>query len=748
MNTLTFDFPLALKAGLPLVGLVAVLYLIAQWRRGLSWKRLLLSIGLRIPALLLLVFLAARPSWKEPLDRERTSVYLLVDRSASMSIEDGGTVRYKRVLNFARESLLPALKRAGLHPNAFLFADDVEPADGKHLAEAQPAGRSTDLASAVVRSVGGSDDLPLAIVALTDGAVNVTHNNPRAVSAMLEGRVPFVGIGFGSEMGVRTLALQRAISPPTVPPKQEFQISAQLEMSSDEEMPPFDLLLLRNGLLHEKKTVRAGKGQRFWLESFSIEEEQVGDYTYTLQMQPPAVQGLRCPNALAETKVRVLRGGELRVLFAQGALSWDYKFIRLALEGDPSIQLTGLTRTAKNTFFHQDVATAEELSGGFPKTMDELAPFRVVVLSNFSPLDLSPEQQELVKRYCAEYGGGVLMIGGPGTFDSSWQGTTLEQLLPVRFAANRYPPGMVPSPTGLPEGAFRLAITPAAANHSVFRIADGGSVEAAWGRVPIFRSCANVERPKRGAQVWATYSRADRPNDSPHVLIAQQRYGAGLSAVVCTDNFWIWRLAKEGNPEQYDRFWRQFLHHLSETGGTDITIQFPDQNMRPGEDIRAIVERRPDPEAPDEPMPYSVRISDPDETVVKEQTLQIAPSGSRELTFQVQSPGVHTISVQDSSQALQASRTFEVKDTSVEYLHPSRDMDSLRQWASLTGGVAIKAEDCEDSDELLARIKEQTEKARLRRQDRTPAFVKPWVLALLLAFICTEWALRKLWRLP
>ena len=121
------------------------------------------------------------------------------------------------------------------------------------------------------------------------------------------------------------------------------------------------------------------------------------------------------------------------MLYIQGALTWDYKFISLALRNDQTIKLTGLTRTSKQSVFRQNVESAGELMNGFPTSLEELAPFRVVVLSNLRPADLTPAQQEVLARFCGELGGGVLMIGGPATFDGSWQSSRLEQLLPVVF---------------------------------------------------------------------------------------------------------------------------------------------------------------------------------------------------------------------------------------------------------------------------------------------------------------------------
>jgi uncharacterized membrane protein len=741
MDRIAFDFPMGFYAGLPLAAVVLALFAWSQARRGIAKRQVILSVALRAVPLLVLVVLAARPVWVKAQEKSRSTVLLLADRSGSMSLEDGTTTRFRQALTFAGNAMLPALKRAELRPKAFLFAEDTVGVDVPMLGAAAPDGKRTNLAGALVQALAGAGEPPLAAIVLTDGAVNVASDNARALAALVESRVPFVGIGFGSETGVGTLSLRRAISPPMVSPNEEFHVSAQLEMSSAAELPPFDLLLLRDGRLLEKKAVSAGKGQRMWLENFAVKEENEGVHTYTVQLQPPAVEGLRSPDTLAATHVRVLKSKELRVLYVQGALSWNYKFVRLAVAGDPTVKLTGLTRTSTRTVFHQDVESPGELAGGFPSTLEQIAPFRVVVLSNLKPGDLTAIQQDLLKRFCRDFGGGVLMIGGNDAFDSSWQNSRLEEMLPVRFAGGPLAPDSF--------GSFRLQLTEEALAHPVFQIADSAALRAAWSvKLPMFRGYARVETAKAGAQVWAVHPNSRAPNGQPRILIAEQRYGAGISAVICMENLWSWRLAKASDPQQFDRFWQQLFRYLSEGSSEDLAIRFPDQDLSPKSDIRAVIERRPDPQNPAGVRDYKVRIEDAERKLVKEQAIKLAPVRPVEVTFQVATAGVYTITVLDPSGGPQASRTIEIRDVSIEFQRAARDMETLRQWAGVTGGIAVKAEDCSDAGDLVARIKAQAAHPPRQSQTPLPAGVNRWVLALLLACLCAEWGFRKRWGLP
>ena len=735
-----FDFPAGWLFGLPLGAALAF----AAWRqhrRGQAALQIAALGSLRGLALLVLVILAARPIWitREPPPSATRSVMLLLDRSESMSLEERETSRYQQALGFLRERLLPALRTASLPVQAMLFDESAEPADGAKLSSPTPNGKRTNLGSAVAQALGAAAQPPLAVIALTDGSVNESGDNTRALTALMDAHVPFIGVGFGSDQGVRTLCLREVEAPSIVSTKSGFNISAQLEMINPEDMPSFELLLFRDGQMRQKKTVVPGKGSRNWLESFAVTEEKEGVHNYAVQLLPPNLPGLKCVNMVANTSVRVSDEKELRVLYIQGALTWDYKFISLALRNDRTIKMTGLTRTSKQSVFRQNVESAGELLNGFPTTLEELAPFRVVVLSNLRPADLTPAQQEVLARFCGELGGGVLMIGGPATFDSSWQSTRLEQLLPVVFSANRGVQGL--------DRTFRLELTEEALQHPVFQIADGRAMREAWAQLPTFTQYGRVDAAKPGAQVWAVHQTDEGPQGR-RILMASQRYGAGLSAVVCIQNFWRWRLAKDAEPQQFDRFWRQLFRFLSEVGRQDVSIHLADQELHPQMDVQVILEKQPNPKnVTDVNRKFLVRVEDGQKKLLHDETVELETSRPVDFRFHADKPDIYTVTVSDLMRVPIATRPIEIRDVNVEFQETARNMETLQQWASISDGLAVKVEDCRDAGDLVAQIKAKLEQVRQGRQMRQPVGVNGWLLSLVLGCLGGEWLLRKRWGL-
>src|SRR5439155_3503912 len=134
-----------------------------------------------------------------------------------------------------------------------------------------------------------------------------------------------------------------------------------------------------------------------------------------------------------------------------------------------------------------------------------------------------------------------------------------------------------------------------------------------------------VDNAKPGAQVWAVHQTDDGPHGR-RILMAAQRYGAGLSAVLCIQNFWRWRLAKESEPLQFDRFWRQLFRFLSEIGRQEVAIHLADQDLHPDMDVQVILEKQPNPKNISDPnKKFFVKVEDEHQHVLHDETVELEP---------------------------------------------------------------------------------------------------------------------------
>jgi hypothetical protein len=179
-----------------------------------------------------------------------------------------------------------------------------------------------------------------------------------------------------------------------------------------------------------------------------------------------------------------------------------------------------------------------------------------------------------------------------------------------------------------------------------------------------------------------------------------------------------------------------------------VAIHLADQDLAPQRDIKVVLERQPNPRnVTDVARKFLVKVENCNRLVLREERLELAALHPVELKFRAEKPDIYTVTVSDAYKMPLTSRPIEIRDSNVELMQTARDMETLRQWAAISDGLAMKAEDCRDAGDLVGRIKERIEQVRQGIQTRRPIGANAWVLAMVLGCLGGEWALRKRWGL-
>jgi uncharacterized membrane protein len=98
-----------------------------------------------------------------------------------------------------------------------------------------------------------------------------------------------------------------------------------------------------------------------------------------------------------------------------------------------------------------EIATQRVSASGLPSTLPELAAYEAIILINQSAYDSTVQQQELLRQYVHDTGGGLVMIGGPESFGAGgWIGSPLADALPIRLDP--------PQKRQMPRGALALIV--------------------------------------------------------------------------------------------------------------------------------------------------------------------------------------------------------------------------------------------------------------------------------------------------
>lgn len=122
-----------------------------------------------------------------------------------------------------------------------------------------------------------------------------------------------------------------------------------------------------------------------------------------------------------------------------------------------------------------------------PVTIEEMNAYDAIVLSNVSAGEFTQAQQEALRQYVHDSGGGLIMLGGPSSFGAGgWIGSPLEDALPVRLdppQKRQMPKGalcLVMHSCEAPDGAYLGKKVAEAAVTALSRLDSAGIVEYAW----------------------------------------------------------------------------------------------------------------------------------------------------------------------------------------------------------------------------------------------------------------------------
>ena len=560
---------------------------VAAWRGDRSPLARAVELGAWAMALAGLVVALARPVWVEQAGRsEPGRLVVLVDASGSMAVREGGQPRHAAV-----DAWLARLREEpGVE--VLQFSDRLEPG-----APAAFDRSGTDLAAVLGdlsdryagERLGG-------IVLLTDGLdrgplraawqAGVDPEPPQ-----LPG--PLTVAAIGQAGAVKDLSVVAVDAGGYAYLRTPVTLRARLA-GTGFEGGTVDVELTRDGALVERRPVTLdaeGRGE----VSFDIVPTEAGRFAWSVRV--PAYDGDAVPgNNELPVVLRVVRD-KIRVLQVAGAPSWDVKFLRRFLKGDPSVDLVSffILRT------HEDTQTArwdeDELSLiAFPYQdlfTSELSSFDLVVFQNFDYEEFFQSRADQllgnVRDHIVEGGRGFVMTGGDRSFDLGAYGTTpLGDILPVTVAAQEVPPDEAP---------FQPVLTGAGARHPVTRlVSDAAENGAWWGRLHALDGVHRGIRPAPGATVLLRHPSVTGTDGQPAPVLAVREAGRGRTLALTVDTSWRWSLseAAEGRGNQaYLRFWKAAMRWLvKDPTAQRVSIEPERENVALGEPARLVVRVR------------------------------------------------------------------------------------------------------------------------------------------------------------
>jgi uncharacterized membrane protein len=723
---------------LPLIALalIALAALAYRGAAGISREQRALLVALRAAALALIVICLLRPMvLLTPRDRQDGVVAVLVDTSRSMGIADAdGMTRLERAGALLTRELVPALS-SRFRVESFAFGDRVAlAADTALVATAD----RTDLADAVkstaerLRGAGLS-----AIVVLSDG--NDTSGTDLGAAGAAAG-VPVIAVGLGSRDGVDREVASLASGQSGL---DASLVDLTATIVTRGGRGPVNVRLLQNGQVVERRALTPAADGAPMRASFTVAPDRTTPTVYTVDL-PDGGQEITAANNSA--RILVAPPGRRRlVLSLEGAPGFEPTFLKRAWADDPSLEVDAAVRKGRNengadTFFVQAGATrSSALAAGFPPSREQLYVYDAVVLTDYELHLLTREQQEWLRGFVSERGGGLLFMG-PRTFDpNGLANSPLEDLLPLRLSDGASVVRVAAQP-----GAERFRVRPTAdgARHPIMRIgATDDDARARWASLPSLAGVVELSTVRPGAAVLAVAE--DNGREAP--VVAVQRFGAGRTALFAGQASWRWKMMRPSSDGSYDRFWRQAARWLTAEALDPLAITPPGAAL-PGDPVAlSIVARTPEftPSAGDQ---LQVRVQTPSgETTTITPALTDPARGLYTAQVPAAEPGIYRAEVTriGGGPPARAETRWLVGGLDREMADPRLNDAGLRGLAEASGGRFV----ADASGEAIAALARDAARLADRPPEWRDAWHTGWMFAAIVLLVSAEWGLRRRWGL-
>ena len=732
-----------------LLGGLIYLYFSTDIYRSRNLKAV--SLTLRIVALFLLCFPLFEPVLLTPdiLPRENFLV-ILADKSSSMTIPDGyfGDTRdndISRILFNDKNPLIRDLQE-NYKIRYYSFSNESERVDS--LSTKSAAGKATNILQSLKRVVSDFKGLPLSgIVLFTDGCDNSNDDPYDTISELKSLNIPLHIIGLGSEDFEQERELLEISTNKGLDEQSGAEINIKVRSWNQETEPVFfNIMRDDRRLLTEKKYLKGdGKVDYF---TFFFEPEEKGTVKYTLQMDRLPDE-INTDNNFLDMLVDT-RKDTVRILYFEGQLRSEFKFIKRALEDDQVFQFTSASRTGTEKYYRQGINSPEELYNGFPETEEEMFKYKAVIFGDIEKSFFTDHRLALLEKFVRVRGGGFLMIGGVNSFtESDYWDSPVADILPVELDPTRNIntiQEIMDRPLKRDFEGYRFIPTREGLESPILKlVSNNNSNRALWNEMPALKSINYIGELKPGATILAVKPKDQFGDEEP--LLTVQRYGRGRSAVLATSSTWRWKMLMDSENKSHDRFWKQMGRWLISSAPDLVNIDIENNTADTGENISIRFSVYDSDFNSLDFVNIKCIITDP---LGKTFELPVHPDLNQEgeyfTSFTPEKSGIYTINAEaakDGAFIGSDYQSFLAANSKKEFYNATLKKEFLQNLAKETNGVYY---DPSGTSDIALNLK--TKKSETSIIKSNYLWDMPILFLLALLILCIEWLYRRRQGLP
>jgi uncharacterized membrane protein len=427
---------------------------------------------------------------------------------------------------------------------------------------------------------------------------------------------------------------------------------------------------------------------------------------------------------------------KVNVLYIEGNARWEYRYLRAILKRDPRINATFIASNAGPEVARNSAEHIER----FPNQREEAFQYDLIILGDVDAAFFNDDELRLLNELIRDRGASLLMLCGAMHSPSSYTGTPVETMLPVRIDPD--------SPWEEVAESVYPVLTPAGRSSLVMTLEnDLATNDRIWSRVSPLDHLPPLLEAKPGATVLATLSDSgSRAQQFP--LVAWQRYGTGKCMSIATDR--LWRLRFKTGDKYHWRLWSQCIQFmtLSRLMGEHKRIRLEtDRAIYPvGSQCRVYAHVLDDDFEPVIQPRFDVIVSGLGNGNSSE-TVSLRPDRSHpglyEGYFTPPSPGRYRIESNENDQPISNTTEFQVAVVKKELTDPNVRIEQLNHIANLTGGMCLNMSEFSKIQSLV-----DNEPVTTTVRSERPLWDNGWMAFAIIGLVGLEWILRRRNDLP
>lgn len=716
-------FPLWLILVFLAGGVAFSLFQLQLVRRRLSRQRWGTIILLRLATVTLLILLALNPSW---VARSEVAVSptlaILLDTSPSMGLSENSGKRSR--LDEARVLLLegskPLLKSLAekFEVRLYELGESLKVIKAGDLSNLKTGEKRGNLPGAIEK-LAGSNSLALLF---SDGKLE--WGGPSSSN------LPIFTLPLGDPEKYKDILIKTVKAPALAFRGREVTIDVAVKgygypgLKLPVALKEGERLITARDLRLDDRT---GEGAL----SLSFIPQEVGSHTLSVSI-PSQMEESVISNNLATFSLKVVRD-KIRVLMVTGAPSMNYRFLRMALKNDPSIDLLSfvILRTPSNIL---NVPLQEQSLIPFPvETLfgKEMKSFDILVFDNFVHHPYFRASYLESVRNFVQGGGSLAIIGGPNFYgEGGFIGTAIEEILPVQWAGRE----------GYRRSPFRVKLTRNGSVHPLTRLSLlEGENRNLWEEMPPLDG-VNLLRSKSSGTVLM-----ESADENSWPILTLGNYGKGRVSVLATDSAWKWYMgtvAQGKGPWAYQRFTERSVRWLAQDPSLDpIQLILPERVKTIGQEMELRIMVQEDALFAKSKEAISISVFSPEGAKIESQLKPGGQNGEYLASFRPEKVGTYKVKVE--TQAGQREESLFV-GRSLENLDGFPQHEQLKQISDSTGGKILTARDA-----IIDELEQYGKKSRKRymEESRFPIWGNAYVFIVLISLLTVEWYLRRRWGL-